>query len=1129
MALADNVRIARRFQRSIRIDTDIGDPAALEGFICPRSYAEILETMVGHIEENGQGAFTWTGPYGSGKSSLVVALSAALKRKRRGSDNTELILGQQTYEEIRRSLKPRTRGWRVLPVVGRRDRPARVIGEAIWSSKLNVGPKSKNWTDKSVLETIDEIAKYNPRSYGGLLVFIDEMGKFLEAAANDNTDLFLFQELAERASRSGKRLIVVGILHQAFEEYAHRLTRETRDEWSKIQGRFVDLAVNIDRDEQIDLISRAIVCDHRPEDAVRAAVETTALVKRDKAPNFEQSLERCWPLHPIVACLLGPISRRRFGQNQRSIFAFLNSAEPFGFQDFLRNAELQAVYGPDRLWDYLRVNLEPSILASPDGHRWALAAEVIERCEAIGGDDLHLRILKVLAVTGMFQDRSALGGSLELLKLVFPDDVAEIEDKLEDLGSWSFVIYRKFVDSYSIYEGSDFDIETAVEKALQNIGELDASVFNKQFELQPVIAKRHYHESGSLRWFDTTVLPLAEVARAATEYVPRNGAIGCFILAIPTHSESEETAKEVCVETVQRSRDWDIVVGLSQHSGEIPTQLRELVALEWVRDQIPELQGDRVARMEVQAHVDELQNRLSDSFSQAFNSALWYRNDVDPFELPYSRLNKVASSLADSRFNCAPRIYNELLGRTKSSSSAVAARNNLTRLMVANEGEARLGIKGYPAEGGLFTSILASTGLYRETEEGWSFVVPSNKRDDPARLRPAWKAALDLLTANTHRGVTVEEIYEVWRRPPFGIKEGLLPVLSVAFFMSNQSNLALYRDGLFQVKISELDVDYLVRDPADVQIRWMELTDTSRALLSELAQVVRELDEQNPLIHLEPLDVARGLVAVFDQLPPWVGRTQQLSSNAKHIRQLFKLANDPNKLIFDDIPSVVVDNDDSSAGHSVQQAAIFVSEGLRELKLAYPTMLNRLRDILLGELRVPNTSTAMLSELRARAENIREVSGDHRLEAFIIRLSRFDGKNAEIEDLAGMAVNKPVRNWVDSDVDKAALQLAELAEQFVHTEAFARVKDRRDKRHSMAVVVDISRRGMPVHDEFDVSDMDESEVGQLIERINQVLEESGEKRSNVILAALARLISKRLDPSGDSKKMAQPKKRKAVS
>ena len=55
------IRIARRFQRAIRIDTDLGDPAALEGFICPRSAAEVLETMARHVSEDGQGAFTWDG------------------------------------------------------------------------------------------------------------------------------------------------------------------------------------------------------------------------------------------------------------------------------------------------------------------------------------------------------------------------------------------------------------------------------------------------------------------------------------------------------------------------------------------------------------------------------------------------------------------------------------------------------------------------------------------------------------------------------------------------------------------------------------------------------------------------------------------------------------------------------------------------------------------------------------------------------------------------------------------------------------------------------------------------------------------------------------------------------------
>ena len=74
--------------------------------------------------------------------------------------------------------------------------------------------------------------------------------------------VYFFQQLAEIASRSGGRLIVVGILHQAFDEYSHRLSREMREEWAKIQGRFIDLPVNAGVDEQIALLGKAIESDH---------------------------------------------------------------------------------------------------------------------------------------------------------------------------------------------------------------------------------------------------------------------------------------------------------------------------------------------------------------------------------------------------------------------------------------------------------------------------------------------------------------------------------------------------------------------------------------------------------------------------------------------------------------------------------------------------------------------------------------------------------------------------------------------------------------------------------------------------------------------------------------------------
>ena len=296
-----------------------------------------------------------------------------------------------------------------------------------------------------------------------------------------------------------------------------------------------------------------------------------------------------------------------------------------------------------------------------------------------------------------------------------------------------------------------------------------------------------------------------------------------------------------------------------------------------------------------------------------------------------------------------------------------------------------------------------------------------------------------------------------------------------------------------------------------------------------MADIVRDLDEENALAHLEPIDVAKGLVAIYDRLPPWVARTQRLSDNAKRIRQLFKKANDPNKLIFDDIPQVLNDGAGTAEEEATQSIANQVREGLMELRQAYPSMLNRMREMLLAELQVPNASSSMLAELRARAENIRELGGDHRLEAFIIRLAQFDGREEDIEGLAGMAVNKPPRDWVDPDIDRAAVELAEMAQRFIRAEAFARVKGRQDKRHAMAVVVGMGGRPTPVHDEFDITDLDRPEVKSLIEQMDTTLRDSGEARRNIILAALAELSARYLEPSVATKSKADTRRRQAAS
>ena len=786
MALREHVRIARRFQRAIRIDFDLRDPHALEGFICPRSSAEILLTMGHHVAETGQASFTWTGPYGSGKSSLVVALSALLSGDIKKRTQAAQIVGRQTANKLWKLLPPQSKGWRVLPVVGRRESPTNVIGEALVAAGLASKPGRKGWTEGHILDVLTEIAAERSRTRGGLIIFIDEMGKFLEAAATENSDIYIFQQLAELAARSDRRLVVVGVLHQAFEEYAHRLAREQRDEWAKIQGRFLDLAVNTAGEEQLEILARAIESDHhakKQSSAVHIVAKCISANRRDDEKTLASTLQRCWPLHPIVAALLGPISRRRFGQNQRSIFGFLNSAEPNGFQDFLRDTDNGALYTPDKLWDYLRVNLEPSILASPDGHRWSLAVEAIERCEGLGGDELHLQLLKALALIELFKERSGLLATPEILgECAYGYKPKQITKALNDLPGWSLVIFKRHLGAYAIYAGSDFDINQALKDALEDIKEIDFRTLRFMAAFHPVIAKRHYHKTGALRWFDVDLVPSNTMTNFIAEYRPSHGSMGIFLIPIPTEQGVAAKLKQLCQATAEASSEEDIIVGYSSDASRVVELAREVLALAQIQQERPELAGDSVARRELLARFAEAQDQLELVLGRILDNAIWYHRGSQEKTYSSAGLSSLASDIADKRFFHSPIIANELLNRVKPSINARSAQKALLQRMALNERAPRLGIEGFPAEGGLFASVLDATGLHQETSDGWRFVAPGTRNSDPANLSPLWKHADKFLEKGTGRVINLEELFSVWRARPYGVKDGLLPVWALPIY-----------------------------------------------------------------------------------------------------------------------------------------------------------------------------------------------------------------------------------------------------------------------------------------------------------------------------------------------------------
>jgi len=411
----------------------------------------------------------------------------------------------------------------------------------------------------------------------------------------------------------------------------------------------------------------------------------------------------------------------------------------------------------------------------------------------------------------------------------------------------------------------------------------------------------------------------------------------------------------------------------------------------------------------------------------------------------------------------------------------MAALRDLAHAMVHAGEQEQLGMTQYPAELGLYLTVIKPFGLHREVEPGrYAFMGPDESRVGQS-LQPAW----DVLDAAGDE--PLDQIYARWAAPPYGIKAGVMPAIALAYMLAKADTVAIYIDGIYQTAIDDVVVDKLIQKPGSFRLRKIDRSVRELAFLSGLGKLLKVEDSN------ASLPIAAALFQRFEALPNFAKRTQRIDGQARIIRSVVTKSDDPEKLLFDDLPDAL--------GEALTPEAIH--QAILEAEASYPELLAEVRLALGRALGIDPNDFGGITE---RTAAIKGLTNDYNFDAFADRAAAIEQGNGDIESLVSVLLHRPARNWSDRDREEALTEIARYGRRFRELEALAVVRDRKSHTEALALVVGLDPKAPPLMRSFVLNDQEKAAAAGMADRLVAVLQ-ADDKTGRLQLAALARAVA----------------------
>lgn len=967
----------------------------IEAGVAPDFHYIVTENArraAGEIASNVQSgihSFSLIGTYGTGKSSFIVALEDELTNGRnRLVSGPEVFFGCHAFDYIN------------------------IVGE--YASMQSLLARKLQCPDgRNVLDELKARCHLSESSGRALFLFVDEFGKVLEHAAKNNPEeeLYFLQKLAELVNDHRRRAILITTLHQSFGAYAHGLTEPQRLEWNKVKGRYKDIVFSEPVEQYLLIAAEQRRESRQPVHDIPGFQTLYELARRCRfiSDGFKYETARSLsPLDPIAAqCLT--LAIQRYGQNERSLFSFLNSVGRYSLSEFSG----EGTYNLSSVYDYLTYHFYSSIgEVNLDSSGWSAVKVAIGRVESGVLEESMvedaLKIVKSIGLTNILANPEVTFSKEDLqaysrigLGIEQPDNVV---GKLESL---KIIRYASYKNRYILFDGTDIDIEGELIKAAAIVPTPIPSVDELRAYIRPRIAtaSASFFKKGTPRYFEFILLNELE------ERIPEGDIDGFCELVFPLDPSVE---KEVLAHSA--ANPHAVVYAVFHNMEEIVRHLHEIKKLQYLLDNVTP--DDAVASKEIMNIRDfekeKLNAALNDSLFSGDGNVRWYAMGEECLIYCKRDFNHLLSQVCDVFYPETPVMKNELFNRQKLSSAISTAKSNLLDAVMNHSELPDLGFDpaSFPPEKTIYLSLLKLTQMHCEAEDGtYHLEAPKEKT-----MRVFWDACAAFIAGTAERPRKVSNLYRTLKARPFKMKQGFLDVWIPIYLFVCQQDFALYAsNGAYVNALNRQVFDLMQKNPSEYTVKAFNVSGVRMDFFRKYRQFLKK-DQGVELTRDSFVEVYRPFIQFYRRLNEYAKSTRKFSNlSTLRFREVLSKATDPEKAFFDELPAALGYkgiNDDEF----VQDYIDKIYSAIRELNACYSELIGRIETSIVEQVGLPAGYESYKPVLDNRYCGVKRHLLPQKARNFLERvLAPSAGRDEFIEKIAASVMDRRLEQLKDKD------------------------------------------------------------------------------------------------------------------